>query len=168
MKYINIIFKMKQSMTKQYIWALAIAGAFVAGTILASTMYDNTAFAIHQPNHNPPGDDDDMGWKEAVADLQMQVEDLEDQEFQISSVERNSETLTISPLGSGTATATCESDETVTGGGFVFNDLSNTETLVIASFSIESGWRIIVINDSVSDDLSIRATATCSKIVPVP
>jgi len=63
-------------MTKQYIWALAIAGAFVAGTILASTMYDNTAFAIHQPNHNPPGDDDDMGWKEAVADLQMQIDNV--------------------------------------------------------------------------------------------
>ncbi len=64
-------------MTKQYIWALAIAGAFVAGTILTSTLYDNTAFAIHQPNHNPPGDDNDMGWKEAVADLQDQIDSFD-------------------------------------------------------------------------------------------
>ena len=58
---------------------MAIAGAFVAGTILASTMYDNTAFAIHQPKHNPPGDDDDMGWKAAVAGLQDQIDNLETQ-----------------------------------------------------------------------------------------
>ena len=63
-------------MTKQYIWALAIVGAFVAGTILTSTLYDNTAFAIHQPNHNPPGNDNDMGWKSAVTDLQAQIDTL--------------------------------------------------------------------------------------------
>ena len=153
-------------MTKQYIWALAIVGAFVVGTILASTLYDNTAFAIHQPNHNPPGDDDDMGWKEAIDDLQMQVDDLENQEFQISPVLRNSELLTISPLGGGVITSTCESDEMVTGGGFVFAE-TNNEGQVLASFNTEDGWRIIVDNNSESDDLSIRATATCSKIVPV-
>ena len=96
------------------------------------------------------------------------ITDLENQEFQISSVGRNSEPVTISPLGFRTITATCESDEMVTGGGHVFADFSNTESQVIAGFTIPNGWRIIVINNSESDDLSIRAHATCSKIVPVP
>ena len=123
-------------MTKQYIWALAIAGAFVAGTILASTMYDNTAFAIHQPNHNPTGDDDDMGLKEAIDDLKAN-EILGFYQMIGDSVE-------ISPQSSLSGTAACDDSDIAISGGWNRNNgdmrvnLSVQSSINIWGFTFEN------------------------------
>ena len=73
MKYINKRITIKSSMIKNYYWALAIATAFVAGTIA-------TATPVFAP---PPEDDDDGegGWKAAVAEQQAQIDELKANEI---------------------------------------------------------------------------------------
>jgi len=124
-------------MTKQYIWALAIVGAFVAGTILASALYDNTAFAIHQPNHNPPGDDDDMGWKEAIDEQQQQIDDLKANEI-LGFYTKSGPTQ-----GSGDpifALAFCDDGDQKTGGGYFSSDANSN---VVSNFPFgNNAWDV--------------------------
>ena len=122
-------------MTKQYVWALAIVGAFVAGTVLASTLYDNTAFAIHQPNHNPPSDDDDMGWKAAVAEQQLQIDELKANEILGFYSVFNNE---LSDGGFLFVFADCDEGDVTVGGGHFVN-LSNQD--LGGSLPLEDRWQ---------------------------
>jgi len=55
MKYINILVRFRKTMIKKYYWAIAVAAAFVAGTIATAT-----------PVYAPPNEDDDNGLVDAV------------------------------------------------------------------------------------------------------
>ena len=121
-------------MTKQYIWALAVAGAFVAGTILASTLYDNTAFAIHQPNHMPD-DGDDGGWKLAIAEQQQQIDDLKANEILGFYRVFNNE---LSDGGFLFGFADCDEGDVTVGGGHFVN-LSNQD--LVGSLPLEDSWQ---------------------------
>ena len=157
-------------MTKQYIWALAIAGAFVAGTILASTMYDNTAFAIHQPNHNPPGDDDDMGWKQAVAEQQQQIDE---QQQQIDDLKTNEilgfyqvigDSTVISPLSSRTGTASCDDSDIAISGGW---DKIGGDMRII--FSVQTSineWGLIFESIDDTNSVEVFPFALCADFSP--
>ena len=164
-------------MTKQYIWALAIAGAFVAGTILASTMYDNTAFAIHQPNHNPPGDDDDMGWKEAVADLQGQIDSLNVDDADSDPTNELGPVLAHYRLfqeiildaedaafNQITVGAKCDLGDEHTGGGFKISNPNLKATESFAGF--QNSWEIKVVGDLLVGD-QIRVNVVCAYFAPL-
>jgi len=155
-------------MTKQYIWALAIAGAFVAGTILASTMYDNTAFALHQPNHNPPGDDDDMGWKEAVVVLQDQIDNSAFQTYQ------NDDDVTIDAGSSNLVKVECDPGDIATGGGFSIvnrfvvassSNAINSLGLAATGSDVPVGWVAIFVNNSPDESTAI-GFVICSDVTP--
>ena len=158
-------------MTKQYIWALAIVGAFVAGTILASTLYDNTAFAIHQPNHNPPGGDDDMGWKEAIDGQQQQIDDLKANEilgFYQLTLEDDTENPFL-PI-----TVQCDFGDIATGGGVAassgvklrssvpINNISNE----VSNGEIATGWKFFGKNTGEFVMISGAVYVLCADFAP--
>ena len=153
-------------MTKQYIWALAIVGAFVAGTVLASTLYDNTAFAIHQPNHNPPSDDDDMGWKEAVSDLQMQIDNIDTQD-DLLGFYRIQHNVSFSGATTITSVTTeCDSGDVAVSGGYAHG----LHPDLVVTFSGVSGLdpdTVGVSVDTPPDGSSISLHGICADFDPV-
>jgi len=132
-------------MIKKYYWAMAVMAAFVAGTIA-------TATPVFAP---PPGDDDDGegGWKAAVADLQMQVDDLETQAGNDNDTDPTNELQTLTTGDTVTNFGGLDLDDPAD-----FDSIGCGSTAFISSIKIGScpGGDLCV----PGDDLSWSATCT--------
>lgn len=82
--------------------------------------------------------------------------------------------VTVPPLSSADATASCNPDEVVTGGGFNYVPFSGdppTGFVDLESAGSPVGattWLISAFNDDVNSDHTIQAFAECAKLVDVP
>lgn len=89
--------------------------------------------------------------------------DLQNQEVQLES-KRVTESTIISAGALDGVTATCDSDETVTGGGFTHVGVAENKARVVGSFMDGNGWTVVTENHSEFDPLTTTAHAVCSKI----
>jgi hypothetical protein len=166
-------------MTKKYYWAIAVAAAFVAGTM---TTGGAVYASFDQCANNPPmGTSDGKPFLEiwaAICDLESQVANIntddadsdptnEIQTLEIS--ERLSSPVTVSAGGFDSATAECEAGEQVTGGGFetlVGSNTLNADVRGIEADASNDAFVVLIQHAGHNtDDYQFVASALCAKIV---
>ena len=142
---------------------MAVMAAFVAGTIA-------TATPVFAP---PPEDDGEGGWKAAVADLQMQVDDLETQVGPVLAHYIQTDEITLNAedavLDSIFVVVKCDLGDEHTGGGFRITNPNLTVTQSFAAFTgdpPQDSWVITVEGDLLEGDF-IEAFVVCADYVPL-
>ena len=161
-------------MTKKYYWAIAVAAAFVAGTMTTGGVV--YASFDQCDDDIPHGISDGRPFLEiwqAICDLETQVDDVED--LANLGTYQATTTITVGSGLTGVVQAECDFKDIATGGGFIspLSGLLNP----VSSFGINSlgniasgaskvvGWEVIFVNNG-GAPLDGKVFVICSDVTP--
>jgi len=129
-------------MNKLGIWGIAIAAAFVVGVLSANPVVEAAS-----------------GWKDAVADHETRITDLETQPAGTLVTITTSKPLTVpSDKSVVSEIALCPSGTTISGGGV--SGVSNAATVIVSNLAdtTQNGWKVEAkSNEAVSDNITVNA-----------